>query len=678
MQKIRIAIIGQPNVGKTMLINALGGTQLKVGNFSGVTVDKTEISFKKDDFKFIVTDLPGAYSLNDFTLEEKITRKFLEFKKYDLLLNVVDSTNLMRNLQLTTELLLHNYKMVIALNMIDEAEKEGSVIDHIQLGKILGKPVVKTSAAKKTGMNELLDAIIKEFKNENTNSKLRFSPSIEEEITKIEAFLREYNFKKKYPYRITAINLIRRDKKTISKLSKHPHWIELQEILKKSDHHIYTHYNSHNLDEIFRDNLIAFAKGATTETLTSVKKTKKTITEKLDYILIHPILGIPIFLFLMWGLFQLTFNVGAVPMELLDKLFSVIIEGVKNLLGNGELASAVGDGALGGVGAVVLFLPNIIILFLGISLLESTGYMSRVAFLLDGFFHRFGLHGKSFIPLVTGFGCTVPAYMAARTLKNKRERLLTLFILGFISCSARLPIYVLFIGTFFSDYNAGNILFIIYISGAAFALIAAKILRSTAFKGEEEPFVMEMPKYRIPTFKLLYHSVMGQALSYLKKAGTFILFASVLVWFASNYPKPETREASPAEALEQSYLGQIGKFTEPFFAPLGFDWKMSVALEAGLAAKEVVVSTLQILYTGSSDDNKQNEQGLMNGLKKQITFPAAIAFIVFVMLYIPCFAASAVFLRESEKTKYLIYLFIFTTATAWIFSFIAFNIAKLL
>ncbi len=368
----------------------------------------------------------------------------------------------------------------------------------------------------------------------------------------------------------------------------------------------------------------------------------------------------------------------------------------KFYLGNNELSSVIADGAIAGVGSVILFLPNIVILFFGIALLETTGYMSRVAFLLDGFFHKFGLHGKSFIPLVTGFGCSVPAYMAARTLKNDRDRLLTLFIIGFMSCGARLPIYVLFVGAFFGTNNAGNMLFLIYISGAILGLFAAKILKIIVFKSEDEPFVMEMPKYRMPSFKLIWHTVSNQALMYLKKAGTFILVASILIWFASNYPKNKEYEQIIQSKIEQisnedeiialenelalynlenSYLGKLGKVSEPFFAPLGFDWKMSVALETGLAAKEIVVSTLGILY-GLGDTHTEDSKTLINKIKENIEPAAAISFIVFVMIYLPCLAASMVFTKEAGGWRYLVYLFLFTTTTAWILSFLAYNIAK--
>ena len=400
----------------------------------------------------------------------------------------------------------------------------------------------------------------------------------------------------------------------------------------------------------------------------------------------------------MWLLFQLTFEVGNIPMEMIDAFFANLIDNTKAVLGENEISYMIADGAIAGVGAVILFVPNIVILFFGIALLETTGYMSRVAFLLDGFFHKFGLHGKSFIPLVTGFGCSVPAYMAARTLKNERDRLLTLFIIGFMSCGARLPIYVLFVGAFFGEDNAGNILFLIYLSGALLGLIAAKVLKIVVFKSEDEPFVMEMPKYRMPSFKLVWHTVSNQAMMYIKKAGTYILAASLLIWVASNYPKDldfnesvnmkmeqaiseEEKIALENELalynLENSYLGKVGKFSEPLFAPLGFDWKMSVALETGLAAKEIVVSTLGILY-GLGEENDETSQTLIEKIKNNIPIESAISFIVFVMIYIPCLAASMVFTKEAGGWKYLGYLFVFTTGTAWVLSFIAYNVAKLI
>lgn len=704
MEKITIALAGQPNVGKSSLINAISNATLKVGNFSGVTVDKTEVEFtlcdevKCKDYEIHIIDLPGAYSLTEYTIEEKVTKSFLQSDEYDIIVNVVDSTNLQRNLLFTTQLLETGKKVIVALNMDDEAQKEGIEIDEKQLSAILGVPCIKTSAAQKTGVEALKRAIIEVYEQEETGAKVIYSDPIEEEIETIVTFLKEKHYKSTIPYRQLAVRLLQENADVYKIMHDEPIWIEMLPIVRESLNHLYLHHNTKDLNEIFADEHFAFAKGAKMEVMSMTGMKAKNLTQKIDNLLINKILGIPLFLFFMWALFQLTFELGSVPMEYIDAAFGWLGDQAKSVLGEGELGSLVADGMIAGVGAVIMFLPNILILFIGIALLETTGYMSRVAFLLDGFFHKFGLHGKSFIPLVTGFGCSVPAYMAARTLKNEKDRLITLFIIGFMSCGARLPIYVLFAGAFFAEEQAGNILFIIYISGAMLGLIAAKVLKMFVFKGEDEPFVMEMPKYRMPSFKLIWHTVYGQAKSYLKKAGTFILAAAILIWFAGNYPKNSALEAQyetriaqagsdrektqlqnelSAQLLEESYLGKIGHASEPFFAPLGFDWRMAVALEAGLAAKEVVVSTLGVLYALGDEVDEGNE-GLIKQIKENIPFAAAIAFVVFVMVYLPCLAASMVFAKEAGGWKYLVYLFLMTTATAWILSFIAYHVTLMI
>ena len=688
MKPIVVALAGQPNVGKSSLINAISNSTLKVGNFSGVTVDKTEVVFNIcdevacRDYEVHIIDLPGAYSLTEYTIEEKVTKSFLQSDEYDIIVNVVDSTNLQRNLLFTTQLLETGKKVVVALNMNDEAKKEGIDIDEDQLSSILGVPCIKTSAATKEGIDALREAIVEVFEEEESSAKVVYSDPIEEEIEHIITFMKEKNYKSTLPYRHLAVKLLQEDEDVYKKMHDEPIWIEMLPIIREGLHHLYLHNNTKDLDEIFADEHFAFAKGAKMEVM-SVKSMKaKNLTQKIDNLLINKILGIPLFLFFMWGLFQLTFELGSLPMDYIDAAFSWLGEQAKAVLGDGELGSLVADGMIAGVGAVVMFLPNIIILFIGIALLETTGYMSRVAFLLDGFFHKFGLHGKSFIPLVTGFGCSVPAYMAARTLKNEKDRLITLFIIGFMSCGARLPIYVLFAGAFFAEEQAGNILFIIYISGAILGLLMAKVLKTFVFKGEDEPFVMEMPKYRMPSLKLIWHTVYGQAKSYLKKAGTFILAASILIWFASNYPKvdaPTDLEVNQVKLyeLKHSYLGIIGHASEPFFAPLGMDWRMAVALETGLAAKEVVVSTLGVLYA-LGDDLDEGNEGLIAQIKANIPFASAIAFIVFIMIYLPCLAASMVFAKEAGGWKYLVYLFFMTSATAWILSFIAYRVTLII
>lgn len=695
MKQIKIALVGQPNVGKSMLTNAIGDTTLHVGNFSGVTVEKKEIVFKYKNYEIRIVDLPGTYMLTNYSTEEKVTSDFLQNESYDMILNVADSTNLERNLQLTSELLSLDKKMVIALNMSDEAKKENIQINSNYMSELLGVNVIPVSAATKEGIEKLLYNIVATFELPKKETKLIFSEPVEEEIRNIVAHLQENKYESEISYRKIAISLIAEDKEVYKILHDEPIWITLQPILLESIKHIKTHHDEEAMIDIFAEEFMAFNNGILAETVTQqhVDPITLTTTQKIDNILIHPLFGIPIFLFLMWGLFQLTFEIGSIPMDWIDGFFGWLGNTVGENIANKDIHSLVVDGLIAGVGAVVLFIPNIIILFIGIALLESTGYMSRVAYLLDGFFHKFGLHGQSFIPLVTGFGCSIPAYMSARILKNDRDRLITLFIIGFMSCGARLPVYVLFVGAFFSPESSGNILFAIYISGAILGISMAKVLKLTVFKGESEPFVMEMPKYRLPSVVLIWHTVKSKTWMYLKKAGTFIAAASVLVWFLSNYPHNEILtqkyEIQIAQSLdevdenalanelnqkllEQSYLGQIGKFIEPAFEPLGMDWKMAVALQTGLAAKEVVVSTLGVLYSLGGDVDEENSS-LMERLHDNISFASAVAFIIIIMIYLPCLAATIVFSREAGKLKYTAYLFVFTTVVAYVFAFIGYH-----
>ncbi|MDD2781979.1 ferrous iron transport protein B [Sulfuricurvum sp.] len=695
-KQITVALVGQPNVGKSMLINSIGNARLHVGNFTGVTVEKTVVTFEHDGYSFSVVDLPGTYAFTDYSIEERVTHDYLCDETYDLIINVVDSTNMEKNLQLTAELMTMSKKMVIALNMSDEADKEGIEINAPYLSQLLGIPCVRVSAAAKTGLEELMKSVISVHERSIQEQKLIFSEAVEEEITLICEYLNRHKFKASISNRNIAINLLQKEKKTYRVLHDNPIWIELQPMLIEADRHVLLHHDTDDMKEALAEEYLSFNRGVIAEAVKVKPKAplKKTTTEKIDSVLIHRVAGIPIFLFFMWGLFQLTFEIGSIPMDWIDAFFGWFGELVGATISNEEIRSLIVDGVIAGVGAVVLFVPNIVILFVGIALLESTGYMSRVAFLLDGFFHKFGLHGQSFIPLVSGFGCSIPAYMSARILKNDRDRLLTLFVIGFMSCGARLPVYVLFTGAFFGPEMAGNVLFGIYILGAMIGLVAAKVLKMTAFKGADEPFVMEMPKYRLPSVKLIWHTVLTKTMMYLKKAGTFIAAASLLVWFLSSYPKDGSLDAlfgakieattsddevkvlenQLAEAqLEQSFLGQIGHAIEPIFAPLGFDWKMAVALQTGLAAKEVVVSTMGVLYSLGSDATEE-DHSLISTISSQIPFASAVAFIIVIMTYLPCLAASVVFTREAGGIKYFGYLFVFTTIVAYSLAFVAYHL----
>ncbi|EAL3923556.1 ferrous iron transport protein B [Campylobacter upsaliensis] len=668
MKKINIILVGQPNVGKSSLINALCKSNLKVGNFPGVTVEKAsaKIVYKNYTLEFI--DLPGTYALDGYSEEEKITQNYIKTQNYDLIINILDSTNLKRNLILSTQLLECQKKMILALNMSDEAKKEGFSIDVKKLEELIKTPSISISSRTKENLNALLDLIIQTHEAAFTPFLRPYGEQLEEELAKIQQDIEKLNLNENP--RAYAVSLLQ------NKIQNNV----CQEVVKNSQNRLFERYQSQNIDEIFKEDLLAFSAGLSQQ-ISKQEPTSNNITKSLDALLINKYFGVPIFLFLMWVLFQLTFTLGAIPMDYIEMGFGALGDLCKEYISNELLASVLADGIIGGVGAVILFLPNILILFFGIALLETTGYMSRVAFLLDGILYKFGLHGKSFIPLITGFGCSVPAFMATRTLKNKRDRLLTLFVINFMSCGARLPVYVLFIGAFFGGEQAGNYLFGIYILGAFLGLLAAKFLKMTAFRGIDEPFVMEMPKYRMPNWNLVWQMSLNKAKMYLKKAGTFILLASVLIWFASNFPiqtnAPEDEKKAAELQVENSYLGQFGKTIEPIFAPLEFDWKLSVSLLSGLAAKEVMISTLGVLYA-LGEDLDENDENLRQTLASNIPFSTAVAYILFVMIYNPCFAATIVFAKESGKAKYMLYLFLFTCISAYIVAFIGLHLSKML
>ncbi|EAH9284521.1 ferrous iron transport protein B [Campylobacter upsaliensis] len=668
MKKINIILVGQPNVGKSSLINALCKSNLKVGNFPGVTVEKAsaKIVYKNYTLEFI--DLPGTYALDGYSEEEKITQNYIKTQNYDLIINILDSTNLKRNLILSTQLLECQKKMILALNMSDEAKKEGFSIDVKKLEELIKTPSISISSRTKENLNALLDLIIQTHEAAFTPFLRPYGEQLEEELAKIQQDIEKLNLNENP--RAYAVSLLQ------NKIQNSV----CQEVVKNSQNRLFERYQSQNIDEIFKEDLLAFSAGLSQQ-ISKQEPTSNNITKSLDALLINKYFGVPIFLFLMWVLFQLTFTLGAIPMDYIEMGFGALGDLCKEYISNELLASVLADGIIGGVGAVILFLPNILILFFGIALLETTGYMSRVAFLLDGILYKFGLHGKSFIPLITGFGCSVPAFMATRTLKNKRDRLLTLFVINFMSCGARLPVYVLFIGAFFGGEQAGNYLFGIYILGAFLGLLAAKFLKMTAFRGIDEPFVMEMPKYRMPNWNLVWQMSLNKAKMYLKKAGTFILLASILIWFASNFPiqtnAPEDEKKAAELQVENSYLGQFGKTIEPIFAPLELDWKLSVSLLSGLAAKEVMISTLGVLYA-LGEDLDENDENLRQTLASNIPFSTAVAYILFVMIYNPCFAATIVFAKESGKAKYMLYLFLFTCISAYIVAFIGLHLSKML
>ena len=683
---VRVALVGQPNVGKSSILNAISGSKVRVGNFPGVTVEKASASLRRGNTLIEVTDLPGTYSLKTYSQEERITKEFLDQGAYDVIVQVVESVNLERNLTFTAELMRLNRPLIVALNMIDEAKLEGIEINAAQLTEILGVPCIKVSAKTGEGLQTLIARMADATKFDAAN-KLVYSDQMEYAIDAVEKYLRECGNEEREifgatPLRHIAQSLVFGDEQTFRDIHHKP-LIELglQPILQGVLEPIYTVYDTRDLGEIVMLEHRSFARGAALETFSRrTKPLKEALTDRIDRVLLHPVFGLPIFLFFMWALFQLTFTLGAFPMEYLEAFFGALGDAVKENVASEAVSGLIADGIIGGVGSVLLFLPNIMILFLGIALLESTGYMARAAFLLDGFLHKFGLHGKSFVPLVSGFGCSVPAFMAARTLKNDRDRLLTLFIINFMSCGARLPVYVLFIGVFFPPSMAGNALFAVYILGAFVGLCMAFVLRKTAFKGADEPFVMEMPRYRMPSLGVLWMMVWSKALMYMKKAGTFILATCVLIWFASNYPAYEGEvdgeELAAEVQLQHSYLGKTGAVITPVFAPFDFDWKLSVALVSGLAAKETNIATLGVLYSlGEVDEESET---LQETLRANLTMPTAIAYMLFIMFYNPCLAATVVFKGEAGGWKYVLYLFIFTSVVAYLMALIGFGLASLI
>lgn len=660
MKTLKVVLVGQPNVGKSSLINALSNAKMRVGNFSGVTLEKAEATLNYKNYNIIMIDLPGTYSLHGYTTEEKVCKSFLENEEYDIILNVLDSTNLENNLILTLQLQQLKKTKVIALNMIDEARVDGISIDSAKLSMLLSANVCEVSSTKKQNLEMLLDTLISTYEAHANN-------------------LNTESTQKKISY--NAIQWHNTQEEIVEHKSKH---LGITSTLSQKAHIIANHVQT-------------------------ITKTRAAGSVKLDSILLHRVWSIPIFLFAMFLVFELSFVLGNFFKDLIESGIDILATFTKDSISNDLIASLLGDGIIKGVGAVLSFLPLIATLFLGLTLLESSGYMARVAFMLDGLFFKFGLHGKSFIPLVMGFGCSVPAYMATRTLQNKRDKLLTLFIIGFMSCSARLPIYLLFVGAFFPVEYAGLILFGIYFCGFIIALMLAKILRLCVFRGESEPFVMEMPRYRIPTLRVVWFSVWGKSYLFLKKAGSVILVGAILVWVLANFPKStelqeqytkdmqilEAQQLSEEEfaikqkayennllesQLEYSFAGRLGHVLEPIFAPLGFDWRLSVALVTGFSAKEMVVTTLGVLYAlgeGVVDDDSKN-QSLQEELRASIDTQAAVAFIFFIMLYIPCFAATIAFINESGKNIYGFYLFIFTTLVAYTFAYIGHEVVGLL
>ena len=706
-----IALAGNPNSGKTTIFNELTGMRQHVGNYPGVTVEKRSGELDHKDYHIEIIDLPGIYSLTAFSEEEIVSRDFILENGPDVIINIIDSSNLERNLYLTVQLLELGAPMVLDFNMADVTRKKGMKVDKKLLSELLGMPIVKTIGSRGEGIDKLIDAAIEVVqKKEKKKIEISYGDEIENELEKIMPILsRDFELGEGTESRWFAIKLLERDSEVEKKLRGYDEkkFQNLKEAVSNSINHI-NNIMRDSTEVLIADSRYGFIKGALHEAHEEADTDNIDITEKIDSILTNRFLGIPIFAFILWLMFQFVFTLGKYPMDWIGIGFEKLSILLNNVISHQLLRSLVVDGIIGGVGGVIVFTPNIALLFFAIALLEDSGYMARAAFVMDRIMHRVGLHGKSFIPLIIGFGCTVPAYMASRILENKKDRLITMHINTFCSCGARLPVYILLAGTFFPAI-AGNIIFSIYLIGIIFAIIMAKVLRVTRFKGEMEPFVMELPSYRIPTMKGILIHTWERVWMYVKKAGTIILAISILMWIMFTFPVIEDSEYSEdyilqmdelqrsyeaeniteksylyelsiiegkmeAEKLEFAVAGRVGKFIEPVFRPLGFDWRMVVASISGMAAKEVIVSSFGTLFSMGEAD--ETSEGLQEKIRANYHPLVGYNFMLFTLLYFPCLASMAVFRREAG-TKEMLFQMAYTIALAWTVAFIVYQIGRL-
>lgn len=700
-KKIVIALAGNPNSGKTTIFNNLTGARQHVGNYPGVTVEKKEGWLKHEGFHITVIDLPGTYGLSAYSPDELVARKVIIDEKPDLLVNVVDTSNLERNLYLTTQMKELEVPMVLVLNMADIAERNGIIINYKLLSQLLGMPVVRAVGTKNEGTPELLDAVVNSFtgKDKPLQRMVRYRPEVEEEIENLQKLFYSNDstipveaaalgtVAQRYPLRWSIIKLLENDRELKNKIEAHSQSQALLQQLQRSKQRIESK-SGDDLEMALVEDRYAFIRGVCREACQSRPIDRISITEKIDNVLLNRVLGIPLFLGMMWLLFQLTFTLGAPLMEWIETGVSILGGWVNGQMAEGLLRSLLADGIIGGVGGVIVFLPNIILLFLGIAFLESTGYMARAAFVMDEVMHKAGLHGKSFVPMLIGFGCTVPALMASRTLENPRDRLVTMLVTPLMSCGARLPVYTLLIGAFFTPQAAGNILFSLYLIGIILAIIMARVFRTWLLPGETEPFVMELPIYRLPTFKSVLITMWERAWLYLKKAGTVILALSIIMWGLFTFPgvdKNGNEFENTAVQLESSYAGRMGKVIEPVIRPLGFDWKTGVALVAGLGAKEIVVSTLGTLYSIEDEEALAEEaepvlKSFAQRAREQSGYTPLVAYVLmlFTLIYVPCLAVIVVMKRETNGWKWPLFTMGYTIALAWVVCFVVYQGGMLL
>lgn len=715
---INVALVGNPNCGKTTLFNYASGSHERVGNYSGVTVDAKEARFKQDGYTFNIVDLPGTYSITEYSPEELYVRTHILEQMPDIVINVIDSSNLERNLFLTTQLIDLNIKVVIALNMYDELKKKGVKFDYENLGKMIGIPIIPTVASKGKGVDKLFSKLIEVYEDRNPvvrHVHINYGALIEKSIREIQDEIwKNPSITDKVSSRFLAIKLLEEDKPIKKLIKELPNYKPIKETVKRNISFLETEYGE-NTETILTDLKYGFISGALRETYREPKKSHRVL-RSIDDLLTHRIWGFPIFIFFMWFMFQATFTVGSYPMEWIDAGVGWFSGFMSNILPDGPVRDLLVDGIIGGVGGVIIFLPNILILFFFISLMEDTGYMARASFIMDKLMHKIGLHGKSFIPLIMGFGCNVPAIMATRTLDNRKDRILTMIITPFMSCSARLPVYVLLISAVFPKHQ-GLMLSFIYLTGILLAIVTALIMKKVAFAKKDVPFVMELPPYRIPTLRNTSLHMWHKGQQYIKKMGTVILVASILIWALGYFPRDveftvdyaaekqlveqradlnqeervhalamlDMRQES--ERQELSYIGRMGHAMEPVIAPMGFDWKMGVSILTGLAAKEIVISTMGILYQADTETTDSSETlkhkileqkhntGTLKG-QKVFTPLVSIAFMLFVLIYFPCVAVIAA-IRKESNWGWAIFTMVYTTALAWLVAFGFYQIGSL-
>ena len=686
---INVALIGNPNCGKTSLFNFASGAHGHVGNYSGVTVDASEARATCDGFVFNLTDLPGTYSLSCYSPEELYVREHLMKRHPDVVINVIDSSNLERNLYLTTQLVDMNVRMVCALNMYDEFERRGDTLDTQTLSTLFGVPFVCTSFKSGRGVQELFREVISVFEDCNASVRhihINHGHEIESGIAHIQQYLKRNEVVRTlFSTRYMAIKLLEHDDRAEAYVAKMENAKEIMAARDAAELRVKEEKKTDSETAIM-DAKYGFIHGALTEAgfRQGTKEDTYRMTHFIDDVLSNKYLGFPIFFLILYVMFQTTFSLGQYPMDWIESAVSWLGEHASALMPEGPLRSMLVDGVIGGVGAVIVFLPQILILYFFISLMEDSGYMARAAFIMDKLMHKMGLHGKSFIPLIMGFGCNVPAIMATRTIESRRSRLITMLILPFMSCSARLPIYIMIIGTFFAAQYRSWVMIMLYVIGVIVAIIVSKVFSSFVVKGEDTPFVMELPPYRWPTPKAIGRHTWEKGKEYLKKMGGIILVASIVVWALGYFPHDES--LSPVQQKEQSYIGSIGKAVEPVFELQGFNWKLDVSLIAGVGAKEIVASTIGVIYSGDDsfgdDDSFSDDTAKYSRLRNQmladgITPLAAFSYLLFVLLYFPCIATVIAIRNETGSWSWAAFSAFYTTAIAWIVSMLVYQIGSL-